>query len=408
MRGLFEAARQHAPSIIFVDEIDSIGRERGKGNLGSHDERDQTLNQLLAEMDGFETTEGIVVMAATNRPDILDAALLRAGRFDRQVVVPLPTLEEREAILEVHARDKHLDPDVDLAVVARGTPGMSGADLANLVNEAALTALRSALTAIHAEHFDQARDRVLIGLQRRSMALSDDERRSIAHHEAGHAVMAVLLEQADPLHKVTILPSGLALGITQQLPAKERHLYGRTYLLDTLAVQLGGRVAEELTCADISSGVANDLTTATKTARRMVTEWGMSDALGPMAWEPQNPYPTDKLPTGRECSERTADLVDSEVERILGEQRERARTLLHDHIDALAKVRRRSWSTRPSMVLGGADRRPVPSRVRSASHGHRPLLTLSASRLRRWLVLPVVHATPVSATKSFTACPTVW
>jgi cell division protease FtsH len=338
VRGLFDTARKNAPSIVFVDEIASTGRRRGATVGPTHDERDQTLNQLLAEMDGFDTSERIVVLAATNRPDILDPALLRAGRFDRQVLVPLPTLEERTAILRVHSRDKKMGPDIDLALIARATPGMSGADLANLVNEAALGAVRSGSTEIRMSHIDAARDRVVMGLQRTSMALSETERWMIARHEAGHAVLAQLLAHADPVHKVTILPSGLALGATQQMPTNERHLYERQYLLDTMAVQLGGRTAEELLCDDISTGAANDLTTATQMARRMVTEWGMSDALGPMAWEPQNPYATDGLAVGRECSERTADLVDSEVERILGEQRERARMLLGDHIDALAEV----------------------------------------------------------------------
>jgi cell division protease FtsH len=338
VRGLFEAARQHAPSIIFVDEIDSIGRKRGAGAMNGHDERDQTLNQLLAEMDGFETTEGIVVMAATNRPDILDPALLRAGRFDRQVLVPLPSLDERRAILEVHARDKQLDPDVDLGLIARGTPGMSGADLANLVNEAALGAVRAGDRQIHAVHFDAARDRVLMGLRRTSMVLSERERGAIAHHEAGHAVMAHLLAHADPVHKVTILPSGLALGATQQLPTNERHLYERSYLLDTLAVQLGGRVAEELSCEDISTGAANDLAEATHLARQMVLEWGMSERLGPTAWSSAGAFLDANGGLGRMYSEETAHLIDSEVERLLTEQQERTRRVLSEHRSALEAV----------------------------------------------------------------------
>jgi cell division protease FtsH len=341
VRGLFEAARQHAPSIIFVDEIDSIGRKRSSGTVAGHDERDQTQNQLLAEMDGFETTEGIVVMAATNRPDILDPALLRAGRFDRQVLVPLPSLEERTAILEVHARDKQLHPDVDLGLIARGTPGMSGADLANLVNEAALGAVRSGDRQIHAEHFDAARDRVLMGLKRTSMVLSEQEKRVIAHHEAGHAVMAHLLARADPVHKVTIIPSGLALGATQQLPTNERHLYERGYLLDTLAVHLGGRVAEELTCEDISNGAANDLAEATHIARQMVRDWAMSDRLGPLAWGPASPAFIDPdFGGGREYSDETAHAIDREVERLLSEQHDRTIEILRGHREALEAVAR--------------------------------------------------------------------
>jgi cell division protease FtsH len=338
VRGLFDVARQHAPSIVFVDEIDSIGRKRGSGTLTGHEERDQTLNQLLAEMDGFETTEGIVVMAATNRPDILDPALLRAGRFDRQVLVPLPSLDERIAILEVHARDKQLDADVDLGLIARGTPGMSGADLANLVNEAALGAVRAGERQVRAAHFDAARDRVLMGLKRTSMALSEQEKRTIAHHEAGHAVLAQLLARADPVHKVTILPSGLSLGATQQLPLNERHLYERGYLLDTLAVHLGGRVAEELTCEDISTGAANDLTEATHLARQMVRLWGMSDRLGPTAWDANGPEVEADLAGLRPYSDETAHAIDTEVERLLVEQQLRARQILGSHRAALEAV----------------------------------------------------------------------
>jgi cell division protease FtsH len=341
VRGLFEEARTHAPSIVFVDEIDSIGRTRGTGLGGGHDEREQTLNQLLSEMDGFDTAEGIVVMAATNRPDILDPALLRAGRFDRQVLIPLPTLDERVAILRVHGTDKRLADDVDLEVVARGTPGMSGADLANLVNEAALAAVRRDDDTVHRNDFETARDRVLMGLRRTSLALTDDEKLVIAHHEAGHAVMAILCEQADPVHKVTILPTGLALGVTQQLPRVERHLYTRRYLLDMIAVQLSGRAAEELVFDDQSTGAANDLSEATQTARRMVREWGMSDKLGPMAWGAQGPvFLGQDLVHTRDYSDATAHLIDGEVERILTEQEARARATLHQHRGALAAVAR--------------------------------------------------------------------
>jgi cell division protease FtsH len=341
VRGLFQEARTHAPSIVFVDEIDSIGRTRGTGLGGGHDEREQTLNQLLSEMDGFDTAEGIVVMAATNRPDILDPALLRAGRFDRQVLIPLPTLDERTAILRIHGRDKHLADDVDLEVVARGTPGMSGADLANLVNEAALGAVRRDDTEVHATDFDTARDRVLMGLRRTSMVLSDDEKQVIAHHEAGHAVMAILCEHGDPVHKVTILPTGMALGVTQQLPRAERHLYTRRYLLDRIAVQLSGRAAEALVFGDHSTGAANDLAEATQTARRMVREWGMSDKLGPMAWGADGPVflGQDLLHT-RDYSDATAHLIDDEVERILTEQEARARSALQRHRGALVSVAR--------------------------------------------------------------------
>jgi cell division protease FtsH len=340
VRKLFEDGRKQAPSIIFIDEIDSIGRTRGTGLGTAHDEREQTLNQILAEMDGFETTEGIVVMAATNRPDILDPALLRAGRFDRQVLVPLPSLEERVDILHVHCDDKVLADDVDLAVVARGTPGMSGAELANVVNEAALGAVRRAAPELSAADFDAARDRVLMGLRRTSLVLSDEEKRVVAHHEAGHAVMAVLCEHADPVHKVTVLPTGIALGATQQLPQTERHLYGRPYLLDAIAVQLGGRAAEELVFGEPSTGAANDLAGATRTARHMVLEWGMTERLGPMAWSAEDTAIADHAGTGAVWSDETARLVDDEVARILDEQDARVRRALQDHRPALEAVAR--------------------------------------------------------------------
>ncbi len=384
VRGLFEAARQHAPSISFVDEIDSIGRKRATATVGGHDERDQTQNQLLAEMDGFETTEGIVVMAATNRPDILDPALLRAGRFDRQVLIPLPSLEERTAILAVHARDKQLHPDVDLSLIARGTPGMSGADLANLVNEAALGAVRSGDRQIHAEHFDAARDRVLMGLKRTSMVLSEQEKGVIAHHEAGHAVMAHLLARADPVHKVTIIPSGLALGATQQLPTNERHLYERGYLLDTLAVYLGGRVAEELTCEDISNGAANDLAEATHMARQMVRDWAMSDRLGPLAWGPASSAFIDpELGAAREYSDETAHAIDLEVERLLIEQHERTREILRGHREALEAVAQAliEHETLSGDAVAQIVSKPSPERETRARLGVAAMAGVSAASL---------------------------
>ncbi len=289
VRDLFQNARKLGRAIIFVDEIDSIGRKRGAGLGGGHDEREQTLNQMLSEMDGFEATEGIVMMAATNRPDILDSALLRPGRFDRQVVVPLPELEERKAILAVHCKSKRLAPDVDLDVVGRGTPGMSGADLANLVNEAALFAVRSGSDVIRRSDFEEARDRVLMGQRRESMALSDSEKEVIAYHEAGHAVSAAVLPNADPVHKVTILPMGMALGLTQQLPLDERHIYRQDYIQDSLVVRMGGRIAEELVFGVISTGANNDLVGSTELARKMVSEWGMSTRVGADGVGPERP-----------------------------------------------------------------------------------------------------------------------
>ncbi len=339
VRDLFQSARKLGRAIIFVDEIDSIGRKRGAGLGGGHDEREQTLNQMLSEMDGFEATEGIVMMAATNRPDILDPALLRPGRFDRQVVVPLPELSDRRAILEVHARSKRMAPDVDLDVLARGTPGMSGADLANLVNEAALYAVRNEDNAINMQHFEQARDRVIMGQKRESMALSDEEKEAIAYHESGHAVCAALLPTADPLHKVTIIPSGMALGVTMQLPQEERHIYRKDYIEDSLVVRMGGRIAEEIVFDQISTGANDDLVGATELARKMVREWGMSPRVGPMAWGSQGEvFLGDDIMHTREYSDETALLIDQEVGEILRTQEERCRHLLTTHRRALDLV----------------------------------------------------------------------
>jgi cell division protease FtsH len=342
VRDLFQTAKKQAPAIIFVDEIDSIGRKRGAGLGGGHDEREQTLNQMLAEMDGFEATEGIVMMAATNRPDILDPALLRPGRFDRQILVPLPTQDERVEILKVHMRDKKVADDVDVNVVARGTPGMSGADLANLVNEAALFAVRRGVNEIHREDFDAARDRVLMGLKRESLALSEEEKEIIAYHEGGHAVLSYVLEHADPLHKVTILPTGMALGVTHQLPVEERHIYKREYIADSLVVRLGGRVAEDLVFGHQSTGAQNDLVGNTELARRMVREWGMSDRIGPMAWGSQGAvFLGEDLMHTRDYSDETARVIDEEVERILRDEEDRCRKVLTEYrpgLDSVAKA----------------------------------------------------------------------
>ncbi len=341
VRDLFESARKMGKAIIFIDEIDSIGRKRGAGLGGGHDEREQTLNQMLSEMDGFEGSEGIVMMAATNRPDILDPALLRPGRFDRQVVVPLPELSDRQAILEVHIKGKRVTEEVDLNVLARGTPGMSGADLANLVNEAALSAVRDGQDAIGPAHIEQARDRMLMGQRRESMALSDEEKEAIAYHEAGHAVCAAVLPTADPLHKVTIIPSGMALGITMQLPEEDRHIYREDYIRDRLVVMFGGRIAEELVFGVVSTGAANDLIQATGLARSMVREWGMSNEIGPMAWGSQNQvFLGEDLMQTRDYSNDTARVIDEEVERILRDQQSRCREVLTEYRHGLDLVAR--------------------------------------------------------------------
>jgi cell division protease FtsH len=338
MRDLFADAKKRAPSIVFMDEIDAIGQRRGGGVI-SNDEREQTLNQLLAEMDGFDRSTGVVVLAATNRPEILDPALLRPGRFDREVEIGLPNLKERAAILRVHSAGKPLDPSVDLSVVARATPGFAGADLANLVNEAAIVAVRAGRSTITAEDFSQARDRILLGRREASNALVGDEKHAVAVHEAGHAVVAALSDHADPVAKVTILPAGRALGVTEQLPEDERHLYPESYLLDSLAVSLGGRAAEQLVLGEISTGAANDLARATQLATRMVREFGMSERLGPVGFSEESPqYLGAQQVTSRPYAEATQRVIDEEVARFLHDADERATSLLKGHRDALEKV----------------------------------------------------------------------
>jgi cell division protease FtsH len=339
VRDLFQQARKMGRAIIFIDEIDSIGRKRGAGLGGGHDEREQTLNQMLAEMDGFETSEGIVILAATNRPDILDPALLRPGRFDRQIVVPLPEAEERLAILKVHSRDKRMGADVDLDVMAKATPGMSGADLANLVNEAALFAVRRNSQVVERIDFENARDRVVMGARRESLVLTGEEKRATAIHEGGHAILTVVLPNADPLHKVTILPRGMALGVTWSLP-EERHTYSKDFFEDVICRAMGGRVAEKIVFGHLNSGAANDLEQATGIARRMVREWGMSERVGPMAWHSQQQVflGEDLMTSGREYSDETARLMDEEISRILIEQEQRAHELLTKHRRALDLV----------------------------------------------------------------------
>jgi cell division protease FtsH len=339
VRDLFADARKRAPSIIFIDEIDAIGGRRGGAAIGGgNDEREQTLNQLLSEMDGFDQTAGVVVIAATNRPESLDPALLRPGRFDRQVIVPLPNQIERAAILAVHAKGKKLAPDVDLTVTARGTPGFSGADLANLINEAAIHAIRDNRTTITAADFDAARDRILLGTREASNVLLPEEKQSVAVHESGHALVAALSPNADPVSKVTILPAGMALGATHQLPEVERHLYSEAYLTDLLAVRLGGRAAELVVFGHGSTGAANDLAEATQLAVRMVREFGLSPALGPVGYSDQGAqYLGGPIQDGlrRPFSEETQRVVDQEVSRLLREAEERAVAMLNDHRDQL-------------------------------------------------------------------------
>jgi cell division protease FtsH len=339
VRELFADARKRAPAIIFIDEIDAIGARRGVGVFSSNDEREQTLNQLLAEMDGFDPATGVVVMAATNRPESLDPALLRPGRFDRTVEIPLPNQAERRAILAVHAKDKQLAPDVDLDVVARGTPGFSGADLANLINEAAINAVRADRDVVNAQDFSAARDRILLGRRDASNALLPEEKHSVAVHESGHTLVAVLSDHADPVAKVTILPSGMALGVTEQLPEAERHLYQESYLYDSLATRLGGRAAELLVLGEASTGAANDLAGATQLATRMVRDWGMSPRLGPVGFSSDGPsYLGVEDARSRGYAEQTQRVIDEEVSRLLREAEQRATDVLSTHRDALDRL----------------------------------------------------------------------
>ena len=340
VRDLFEQGKKNAPCIVFIDEIDAVGRHRGAGLGGGHDEREQTLNQLLVEMDGFESNEGVILVSATNRPDVLDPALLRPGRFDRRIVVNQPDVRGREGILGVHTRKIPLSDDVDVPVLARGTSGFSGADLANLVNEAALNAARYNQKTVRMVDFEFAKDKVLMGSERRSMIISDEEKHITAIHEAGHALLTVLLEHADPIHKVTIIPRGMALGLTQQLPLDDKHNYSRVYLMDQIAILLGGRIAEEITSGSITTGAGNDLERATELGRRMVCEWGMSDAMGPLTFGKKE----EQIFIGREIaqhqdySEDTALQIDHEVKLIVTDNYQRATALLESKKSALTRI----------------------------------------------------------------------
>jgi cell division protease FtsH len=335
VRDMFDQAKKHAPCIVFIDEIDAVGRQRGAGLGGGNDEREQTLNQLLVEMDGFEGTTGVIVIAATNRPDVLDPALLRPGRFDRQVVVPLPDIRGREQILLVHMRKVPLAPDVKADILARGTPGFSGADLANLVNEAALFAARGNKRLVDMEDFERAKDKIMMGAERRSMVMSEEERRNTAYHESGHAVVAKLLPKSDPVHKVTIIPRGRALGVTMQLPEQDRYAYDREYLLNRIAVLFGGRIAEEVFMNQMTTGASNDFERATQMARDMVTRYGMSDTLGPMVYGENEGeiFLGRSITTHKNLSEATMQKVDAEIRRIIDEQYGLARRLIEAHRD---------------------------------------------------------------------------
>ena len=340
VRSLFQDAKKKAPSIIFIDELDSIGRHRGAGLGGGHDEREQTLNQLLSELDGFEPNESTIVLAATNRPDILDPALLRPGRFDRRVTINLPTVRDREEILRIHARKRPMEDGVNLTEVAQGTPGFSGADLQNLLNEAAILAARAKKQKISMDDITDARDKVILGLERRNVTMSDEEKRIVAFHESGHAVVAAMLPNTDPLYKVTIIPRDKAMGVTMQLPQGDKHLYSKEYLQDRLAVMLAGRASEDLIFNSVTSGAENDFRESTKLARQMVSAWGMSDKLGPLAsaGEQRNVFLGEELSRGREFSEHTAQTIDDEIQRFLNDAYNRARSTLDTNREGLEKL----------------------------------------------------------------------
>jgi len=366
VRDLFEQGKKNAPCIIFIDEIDAVGRHRGAGLGGGHDEREQTLNQLLVEMDGFESNEGVILVAATNRPDVLDPALLRPGRFDRRVVVGRPDVGGREAILKVHTKKVPLGDDVDLSVLARGTPGLAGAELANLVNEAALYAARQNRKVAMMIDFELAKDKILMGAERRSLILTDAEKRTTAYHEAGHAVVAVIVPNADPLHKVSIIPRGMALGVTMQLPTDDKHNYSKTYCDDQLAILMGGRIAEEIYLKQMTTGAGNDIERATEMARKMVCEWGMSE-LGPLSFgkKEEQIFLGREISQHRDYSEETAIRIDEEVKRIISNAYNRARTIIESHAMELEKVaemlleREVLDGAEVRLIIGGGDLPPA-------------------------------------------------
>lgn len=357
VRDLFSQGKKNAPCIIFIDEIDAVGRHRGAGLGGGHDEREQTLNQLLVEMDGFEGNDGVIIIAATNRPDVLDPALLRPGRFDRQVVVPVPDVKGREMILDIYGKKTKLAPDVDMAVIARGTPGFSGADLENLVNEAALLAARENREEVDASMLERAKDKVMMGAERRSMIISPREKEITAYHEAGHALVARLLPGTDPIHKVTIIPRGRALGLTMQLPMDEKYTHARGFLLNSIAILFGGRVAEKLVFNEITTGAGNDIERASELARKMVCEWGMSDELGPLAYgkKEEHIFLGREIAQHRDYSEQTAQKIDAAVKKIVVEANDKVTRLLQDNMDIL-KALADELLERETIVLEDMDR----------------------------------------------------
>lgn len=354
VRDLFEQGKKHAPCLIFVDEIDAVGRHRGAGLGGGHDEREQTLNQLLVELDGFESNEGVIIIAATNRPDVLDPALLRPGRFDRWVIVHPPDIKGREGILKVHTKKVPVSKDVDLAVLARGTPGFSGADLSNLVNEAALLAARRAKEKVEMIDFEEAKDKVMMGKERKSLIISEDEKKVLAFHEAGHTLVSRMLPGTDPVHKVTIIPRGMALGLTQRLPIDEKHIYTRDYLLNDISILMGGRAAEELMFNSMSTGAGNDIERATNLARKMVCEWGMSEKMGPLTFgkKEEQIFLGREIAQHKDYSESTAVLIDEEVKRIVSDGYKTAKDILIKHKTKLEKLAEKLLEV--EVIEGGA------------------------------------------------------
>jgi cell division protease FtsH len=380
VRDLFVQGKKNAPCIIFIDEIDAVGRHRGAGLGGGHDEREQTLNQLLVEMDGFESNEGVILIAATNRPDVLDPALLRPGRFDRQVVVPRPDVKGREAILKVHTKKTPLGQNVELAVVARGTPGFSGADLSNVVNEAALLAARKEKNSVDMKDFDDAKDKVLMGVERRSMVISEEEKKNTAFHEAGHTLVAKLIPGTDPVHKVSIIPRGRALGITMQLPIEDKHSYSRESLLNRIAVLMGGRAAEEIVFNTMTTGAGNDIERATEIARKMVCEWGMSAKLGPVSFgkKDEQIFLGREMATHKNYSEATAVEIDEEIRRIVDENYNRVIHLLNANVDTLHRLsaelieKENLSGEEVDRIIAGASRAEIPAPAVSSA-GETPI-----------------------------------
>ena len=390
VRDMFEQAKKHAPCIVFIDEIDAVGRQRGAGLGGGNDEREQTLNQLLVEMDGFETNSGVIVIAATNRPDVLDPALLRPGRFDRQVVVPLPDIRGREQILQVHMRKVPISPDVKPDIIARGTPGFSGADLANLVNEAALFAARGNKRLVDMNDFERAKDKIIMGAERRSLVMPEHERRNTAYHESGHTVVAKLMVRTDPVHKVTIIPRGRALGVTMQLPQEDRYSMDREQLLQNIAVLFGGRIAEEVFMGQMTTGASNDFERATDLARSMVTRWGMSDALGPMVYGENEGevFLGRSVTVHKNVSETTMQKVDAEIRRIVDQQYALARKIIEDNRDKVEMMAKSllEWETLDAdqindVMEGRAPRPPKPVQAPSQPKdpGSQPAATVAAA-----------------------------